>query len=82
MKPVLYQMFLELQSHIFCLLTITHSHIIPVISGDVIIGLQLPVTSELRFHGYDRHNHAKDGTCFVRHVTADYHGYTRKEKEI
>jgi len=82
MKPALYQLLRELQSHMFCLLTIIQSHIIHVVSGDVIIGLQLPVTSELRFHGCDRRHHAKDRTCFVRHVTSDYHGYTRKEKEI
>jgi len=34
----------------------------------------------MRSHGYDRRNLAKDGTSFVKHVTPDYNGYTRKEK--
>jgi hypothetical protein len=70
-------MLRELQSHMFCLLTIIQSHIIPVVSGDVTFGL----------HSYQRLQNCVsmvtiDGICFVRHVTPDYKGYTRKEKEI
>jgi len=39
MKPTIFQMLRELQSHMFCLLTIIQSHIIPVVSGDVTLGL-------------------------------------------
>jgi len=39
MKPAVLQKLRELQSHMFCLLTIILSHIIPVVRGDVTLGL-------------------------------------------